>query len=75
MGMWGMHLMLSVFESVHGFGSGNRKVEDEMILKFADAMNWRLQTHGSRKKFQGRLITYEFGRCKTAVDITSCLKK
>ena len=35
MGMWGMHLMLSVFESVHGFGSGNRKVEDEMILEFA----------------------------------------
>ena len=64
-----MRLMLSVFEGVHGFGSGNRKVEGEMLLEFADAMDWRLQTRGSRKNLQGRLSTYEFGRCKTAVDL------
>ena len=68
MGMWGMRLMLSLFKGVRGFGSGNRKVEGEMLLEFAESMDWRLQTHGSRKKLQGRLITYEFGRCKTAVD-------
>ena len=38
------------FEGVHGgFGFGKRNVEGEMILEFADAWNFVLQTLGSRR--------------------------
>ena len=49
------------FEGVHGrcgFVFGNRNVEDEMILEFADALNF-VVANTWFKKYEGRLITYE----------------
>ena len=41
MGMWGLELRVLRVYNVHGeFGFGNRNVKGEMILEFADALNF-----------------------------------
>ena len=56
------------FEGVHGgYGFGNRNVEGEMLLEFADAMNLVL-ANTCFKKNEGKLVTYESGGCRTVVD-------
>jgi hypothetical protein len=56
------------FETVHGgFGFGERNVEGEMILEFADALNLAVLNTWFRKK-ESRLFTYENGKCRTVVD-------
>jgi hypothetical protein len=56
------------FEGVHGgYGYGNRNVEGEMLLEFADAMDLAV-TNTWFKKEDGKLVTFESGGCKTVVD-------
>ena len=56
------------FEEVHGgYGFGNRNVEGEMLLEFADAMNLAVANTWFQKDV-GKLVTYESGGCKTVVD-------
>ena len=54
---------------VHGeFGFGKRNVEGEMILEFADTLNFAVAIT-RYKKNEGRLITYEIHRkCRTVID-------
>ena len=57
------------FEGVHGgFGFVKRNVESEMILEFADALNF-VVANTWFKKNECRLITYEIpGKCRTEID-------
>ena len=68
MGMWGLE-SVEGFEGVHGgFGFGKRNVEGEMILEFAEALNF-VVANTWFKKNEGRLITYEVpGKCRNVID-------
>ena len=56
------------FEGVHGgFGFGKGNVEGEVILEFADALNF-VVANTRFKKNEGRLITYETEKCRTVID-------
>ena len=56
------------FEGVHGgYGFGERNVEGEMLLEFADAMDLAV-TNTWFKKDNRQMVTYESGGCKTVVD-------
>ena len=66
------------FEGVHGgCGFGKRNVEGEMILEFADALNFAVANTWFKKE-EKRLITYESGGCRTVVDyilVRKCERK
>jgi hypothetical protein len=56
------------FEGVHGgFGFGNRNVEGEMLLEFAEAKGL-VVTNTWFKKDVGKLVTYESGERRTMID-------
>ena len=50
-----------------GVGFGNRNVEGEMVLEFADAMNLVI-TNTWFVKDEAQVVTYESGGCRTVVD-------
>ena len=50
-----------------GFGFGKRNVEGEMILEFADALNFFVANTWFKKN-EGRLITYETEISRTVID-------
>ena len=55
-------------ECIHGgHGFGNRNVEGEMLLEFADAMDLTVANTWFQKS-EGKLVTHESGGCKTVVD-------
>ena len=55
------------FKGVHG-GFGKRNVEGEMILEFANALNF-VVANTWFKKNEGRLIYHEIhGKCRTVID-------
>ena len=50
------------------FGFGKRNEEGEIILEFANALNF-VVANTWFKKNEGRLITYEIpGKCRTVID-------
>ena len=49
------------FDDVHG-GFGKRNALGEMILEFANALNFKVANTWFKKE-EGRLITYESGAC------------
>ena len=57
-----------------GFGFGKRNVEDEMILKFADAIEPGSFEQVVQKK-ERRLFTYESSKYRTVVDYIKLVQK
>ena len=62
MGMLGQKLM------VHGgYGFGRRNVDGEMLLEFADALDFAIVNTWFKKEVR-KMITYETKACKTVID-------
>ena len=56
------------FEGVHGgYGFGRRNVDGEMLLEFADALDFAIVNTWFKKEV-GKMITYETKACKTIID-------
>ena len=56
------------FEGVHGgYGFGRRNVDGEMLLEFADALDFAIVNTWFKKEV-GKMITYETKACKTVID-------
>ena len=56
------------FEGVHvGYGFGRRNVEGEMLLEFADALDFAIVNTRFKKEVR-KMITYETKACKTVID-------
>ena len=50
------------------WGFGKRNVEGDMIVEFADALNFVVANTWSIETNEGRLITYETDKCRTVID-------
>ena len=56
------------FEGVHGgYGFGRRNVDGEMLLEFADALDFAVVNTWFKKEVR-KMITYETKACKTVID-------
>ena len=56
------------FEGVHGgYNFGKRNVDGEMLLKFADALEFAIVNTWSKKEMR-MMITYETKACKMVID-------
>ena len=56
------------FEGVHGgYGFGRRNVDGEMLLEFADALDFDIVNTWFKKEVR-KMITYETKACKTVID-------
>ena len=56
------------FEGVHGgYGFGRRNVDGEMLLEFADALDFAIVNTWFKKEVR-KMITYETKACKTVID-------
>ena len=56
------------FEGVHGgYGFGKRNVDGEMLLEFADALDFAIVNTWFKKEVR-KMITYETKVCKTVID-------
>ena len=56
------------FEGVHGrYGFGRRNVDGEMLLEFADALDFAVVNTWFKKEVR-KMITYETKACKMVID-------
>ena len=56
------------FEGVHGgYGFGRRNVDGEMLLEFADALEFAIVNTWFKEEVR-KMITYETKPCKTVID-------
>ena len=56
------------FKGVHD-GYGRRNVDGEMLLEFADALDFAIVNTWFKKEV-GKMITYETKACKTIIDFS-----
>ena len=69
MGMLELNHLVTTYEDVHGgLGFGDRNVEGEMILEWAEAMGMKIANTWFKKNGTEKKVTFARGNCKTAID-------